>query len=95
MGLELFQPHLPSRIEVYQMAVQIFFEQNHETYTMPEDHELKEGGYYTLARKRIMSGYVLMLEQALRDYREEIRNIKAELSKIETVVQDESEPETE
>ena len=49
---------MPSETELRELALQIFFEENPEATTNPEDYELRapEGHYYLLAQKRAMSG---------------------------------------
>jgi len=86
---ERWIPHLPSATELRMMAIQIFYEENPHCTTNPEEYELRapEGQYYQKARKRIMMGYVEVLEYALKAYREEIDRIVEILSEIETVVQ--------
>lgn len=88
MLAEQWTPRLPSADELIKVAMQIYWEENPQATTNPEDYELKppEGHYYVKARSRVMGGYVAMLEVALKAYREELEFIVHRLREIEKPV---------
>ena len=79
-------PHLPCPREIRELATQLFYE-DHPEATTPEEYELRapEGRYYKEAQRRIMAGYVRMLEQSLALYIEELREIVSQLRKVERI----------
>lgn len=75
---------MPSAEELRELAIKIFYEENPEATTNPEDYELKapEGYYYLKARSRAMSGIKEELYRALSAYEEEVSKIVEDLKQM-------------
>jgi len=63
-------PHMPTRDEILDKALEIFFKENPDAPT-PEEEELKEGSYWERARQELMTGFKSQLEAYLAYLEEE------------------------
>jgi hypothetical protein len=79
-----YDAHMPTEEEIRETALKIFYEENPEATTNPEEYELRapEGHYYLLARKKLMSGEREDLLKALSAYEEEVTNITGRLKEL-------------
>jgi hypothetical protein len=79
-----FLPHMPSEKELRELAIRIFFEENPEATTNPEEYELRapEGHYYLEAQRRAMSGIRDDLLKTLSAYEEEVTKTVEALREI-------------
>jgi hypothetical protein len=75
---------MPTEQELRELALKIFFEENPDATTNPEDYELRapEGHYYLEARSRAMAGMKEDLYRALAGYEEETENILDALKEL-------------
>ena len=75
---------MPREEELRELAIKIFFEENPEATTNPEEYELRapEGQYYLKAQSRAMSGIKEDLYQALKGYETETENVLNALKEL-------------
>lgn len=75
-------PHMPTRDEIYEKAVELFQTEAAKKGLppiTPEEEELKEGNYWEAARNELMTGVRDQLEQYLRFLKDETQKVMESL----------------
>lgn len=76
-------PYMPTYEEIKQKALELYFQENPEATTTPEDYELKEGNYFERAKTLLLANPAkIERELMIRQYEEKIRELEEELEKL-------------
>ena len=78
--------YMPTRAEIYDKALELFFEERPEAPT-PEEYELKEGNYWIRARDKLLRTRAIPLSEWER-YRADVRSLAAELNILEEAAEE-------